>query len=149
MTSKIYDRLKDSGPLPADEIATGSVTYNDKEAGVTRFRVSGGYGGTAGLHGQTTAIYYIRDYHALESIIRLWVNKNQDALEKAGAATVHHKIACNYNDDWKAASRRVLDPGRPEGWENKEGEQQITDCPLCGAELDDKLPDHLPTCSEA
>lgn len=137
--SQVYTKLLNEGPQPGNEV--GSLNPSLRRDGVTKFNPRSRAAGRTAACGRTKAVYYIDGKHNPETVIRTWLEVNEDLI-RGTDMQIHHRI-CAYGEEFKRASREVLDG--PLIHENAGGAPDMGgECPFCGEEYTHSLPRHLP-----
>jgi hypothetical protein len=147
MSSKVWTKLANEGPLPAEKFPVGGgVNYKLREDGVRVFNpCRNSQGSTQSGGGQARPVYYIEGKHSPDAIVKTWLDSNKRAAEGYSDWALYQRI-CNVGRKFAEASKKYLDAKRPGGYDQRKGEMEESPCPLCGEPVK-VLPDHLP-CDE-
>jgi hypothetical protein len=140
--SDAYSKLLNEGPQP---INLRNFTYEMRRDGVTHFRPNSSVNGSSVSGGKSKVVCYIIDEHTPEEVIRCWLNENQDVVENVSNWALHARIS-DYGDEWREASKKLLNPTPHNNTENHGGKTKVSDCPFCGMEIQNDLPNHLTEC---
>jgi hypothetical protein len=110
--SKLRDQLRAKGPLPSSE-APYSPNTSDKQYGVWTFKPSlQNPNKTSGIGGKPTPVYYLKDEHDPEEVVRTWCEANRRNVETApvkaltNAFNVH---GSEFREAWDAIRLEVLE----------------------------------------
>jgi len=133
MSSKVWNKVANSGPLVADELPY-FATINARKDGVQKFNISGGVL-------STKSVWYIEGKHSPRTVLERWIEANENAVNKTGNYKIHHQVAIN-RPKFKDASKELLGPFESRGPKNPDGTTSMN-CPFCGENING-LPDHLP-----
>lgn len=146
--NKRYNALMNEGPQTAVEL-DDSHGFNSeaRRDGVRKFHpISAYYGDSQTGSGKTRAVFYIDGKHNPETVIQKWLDANPKMTENISNWALHQRVS-RYGDEWTDASYELLGPFDIGG---NGGEREMGgNCPLCDAEYDRQLPDHLPECPKA
>lgn len=147
-----FEALREHGPLPSTDDRLRNhptFTYLDKDSGLRKFRPAhSNRGSSLNTGGYSHTVYYIKDSHDPKTVVKRWLEANQDIVEHLPARALHARI-CNQGDQFKDPSRQLLGdrkgfPTNPSGTQNHDTKA----CPLCETDGLRHLPNHLPDCPE-
>lgn len=125
-----YTTLREEGPRPLTE---RSVSTASRDRGVRKFTP-----GSGGIN--DSAVYFIDGVHSPESVIRSWLDINgTHGLSDWG---LHQKIS-GYGEKFKEASYEILGPFEDTAPDHDGGTTTMTECPLCGGDIEGELPAHI------
>jgi hypothetical protein len=142
MASEVYTRLLNEGPLPASIVRKPNPS--EREDGIQKFNPFARSGhGSAVMH--TERVLYIDGKHTAESVLVAYMDCNKPLVNGTSDWQLHHRFS-EYGDEFKKASRALLEPERPGGQNQPTGEMEESPCPLCGEPVK-VLAKHLP-CGE-
>lgn len=139
-----YIQLANRGPLTMAELEQSDLNPTQRQTGIRKFRPkSQSQGGNNSRSGRTVPVYYLHKKHQPKTVIKKWLDVNEEALEGISNRQLHYRI-CEFGQDWKEASRDVLDNLAPHDGSVDVNPDPGGTCPMCNAEYDGYLPNHLP-----
>lgn len=96
----------------------------------------------------TTAVWYLGQYHAPERVLRHWFNENGAHLREHGVSgrALTYAFSGHFEDAWaRIRDEPQYDAFRDAVGGGSDGEQDQKECPKCGKPFGN-LPQHLPGC---
>ena len=141
--SGVFWELARDGPKPLDRYSGGQNPAIRSKYDMRKFNVSSGRNGRG--FPDTRTVLYLNEYHSVEEIVDVWVEINEDTLEKHAPISQHSlRLSCSKEFGDEIISREYLwlsntyEPGDGGGYKQTGGT-----CPMCGGEYDLSLPVHL------
>lgn len=136
-----YTHLANCGPTPSYDIPY-QPSFEQRQDGVSSFRLPHSGGGDSESGGRQTSVYYIDHKHSPGPIIQSWIDANPHMADSLSDWSIHHRLS-QLGDEWREASREIFGPfehlSENGGSDNSGGE-----CPMCGEKYTRFLRDHLP-----
>ncbi len=139
--SDLYEQLLNEGP---QQINLRNFTMEMRRDGVARFRPSSSVNGSSMSGGKSIAVCYIIGKHSPEQVIRCWLDENEQLVKNLSDWALHARIS-DYGEEWRKASKKILNPS-PHDNKRYGGKTTTSECPLCGTEITNDLPNHLMEC---
>lgn len=140
--NSVVDHLKETGPSSAHDLPR-QPGWKDRRRGVRTFEITTRGNSSTGLVGtRKSAVYYLKNEHSKDEVLRCWADVNQRQVKKASIWALYHNCPEGFRETFKMRfdlNRSQLNPNYEEDGETANGGE----CPLCGSAFERTLSYHL------
>lgn len=152
---RVVDMMKERGPVTIHDVGdlkTSLSGTSRRVRNIDTFDLMAHSHGTSSTFGNTNAVYYSRDLHPPEEVLRTWLSVNRDVLEHKDVSkfSITTSLSGELRDVWDEIKDEydwIRSRFDTHHGGNKKTRHET--CPLCGDEIEcDSLSYHLPECPE-
>lgn len=105
--TKNIRHLREHGATPCSDLPVSKVSARERQAGVWKFGLAGASPRAVSGGGHTEPVYYIRDRHAPEAVVRTWCRTNPGFLAERSLRSARTRLQ-ETGSEFHDAIRTVL-----------------------------------------
>jgi hypothetical protein len=139
---ELISYLKENGPTKVRSLRNITNEPPRRFSGIKELKINPGRstGDSKSASGTTLRIGYLEDEHSKRQVLEAWADYHVDMIDRVPTDAIYRATPIEFRDEIK----KIIDVDSyysDRGGDNSENRK--SNCPICGDDLDGKLPTHL------
>lgn len=140
---QLVSYLEDNGPTKSRSLRHITSEPPRRFRGIKELKIDPGRstGSTKSSSGTVLRIAYLEDKHDKRQVLEVWANHHSDMIDRVPTDAIYKETPIEFREEIKSIIDFDNYYSNRGGGDNSE--KRKSECPICGDDLDGKLPTHL------